>query len=233
MRPLFLLTLLAFFFTLFSCSGETNEWDRLNLKGQVKSIEEVQCDATYEDDRWVSSNNCSPGYQVTNFNPQGQYINILTFNNEGDTMSMAKIKYEEGEMVEEVYYQRRPYPPRRLEVVPGSRTLMERVSADQINFEVWQRDEMVFEGATYYDSKGRIEKQAQVIKGREVMVHHVYEKDLLVENFQMEIDGTRSATQLYDYVEFDDQGNWTVQLVYLGEEKISPELAVTRKLEYY
>ena len=233
MRPFSLLTLLAFFFILFSCSGETNEWDRLNLRGQVKSIQEVQCDATYEDDMWVSSNNCSAGYQITNFNPQGQYVNILKFNNENDTVSMAKIKYEEGEMVEEVYYQRRPYPPRRLEVVPGSRTLMERVSADQINFEVWKRDEMVFEGATYYDSKGRIEKQAQVIKSREVMVHHVYEKDLLVENYQMELDGTRSATQLYDYVDFDDQGNWTVKLIYVGDEKISPELAVTRKLEYY
>ena len=92
---------------------------------------------------------------------------------------------------------------------------------------------MVFEGATYYDSRDRIEKQAQVIRSREVMVHHVYEKDLLVENFQIEIDGTRSATRLYDYVEFDDQGNWTVKLVYVGEEKISPELAVTRRLEYY
>lgn len=233
MRPLSLLTLLAFFFILFSCSGETNEWDGLNLKGQVKSIEEVQCDATYEDDRWVPSTNCSAGYQVTNFNPQGQYINILAFNNEGDTVSMAKMKYEEGELVEEVYYQRRPFPPIQLEIVPGSRTIMERVSADQINFEVWQRDAMVFEGATYYDSKGRIERQAQVINNREVMLHHVYEKDLLVENYQIEIDGTRSASQLYDYVEFDDHGNWTVKLVYLGDEKISPELAVTRKLEYY
>ena len=65
------------------------------------------------------------------------------------------------------------------------------------------------------------------------MVHYVYEKDLLVENFQMELDGTRSVTQLYDYVEFDDKENWTVKLVYVGEEKISPEVAVTRSLEYY
>lgn len=233
MRPLSLLTLLVFFFILFSCSGEINEWDRLNLKGQVKSIEEVQCDATYEDDRWVSSNHCSAGRQVTNFNPQGHYISILTLDNDDDTMRMAKMKYEEGEMVEEIYYQKRPFPPIRLEIVPGSRTVMERVSDDQVNFEVWQHDAMVFEGATYYDSKGRVEKQAQVIRNREVMVHHVYEKDMLVENYQIEIDGTRSATRLYDYVEFDDQGNWTVKLVYLGDEKISPEMAVTRWLEYY
>ena len=146
---------------------------------------------------------------------------------------MAKIKYVAGEMVEEIYYQRMPLTPKHSKLVPGSRTVMERVSADQVNFEVWQSDALVFEGATYFDSKGRIEKQVQVIKNREVMVHHVYEKNLMVENYQVELDGTRTATRLYDYMEFDDQGNWTVKLIYVGEEKISPEVAVTRKLEYY
>ncbi|MCK4988885.1 MAG: hypothetical protein KAS29_00305, partial [Bacteroidales bacterium] len=90
-----------------------------------------------------------------------------------------------------------------------------------------------FEGATYYDSKGRIQRQVQVINNREVIVHHVYEKNLLVEMYQEELDGTRSATQLYDYSEFDEHGNWTLRLVYNGDEKITPELAITRVLEYY
>ncbi len=233
MRHISLLTSLVLLSILFSCSGEINELDRLGLKGQVKSIKEVQCDATYENDMWVASNNCSGGYQVINFNPQGYYVNILSFDNHNDTISMTKIKYEEGEMVEEVYFQRRPFPPKQLEEVPGSKTVMDRVSAEQVNFEVWRSGAMVFEGASYYDSKGRIEKQVQVIANREVMIHHVYEKDLLVENIQMELDGTKSATRLYDYLEFDEQGNWTVKLMYLGEEKISPEVAFTRKLEYY
>ena len=233
MRPISLLTSLVLLSILFSCSGGNNELDRQGLKGQVKSIKEVQCDATYEDDMWVAADNCSGGYRVINFDPQGLYENILTFDNRNDTIGMAKIKYVAGEMVEEIYYQRMPLTPKHSKMVPGSRTVMERVSADQVNFEVWQSDALLFEGATYFDSKGRIEKQVQVIKNREVMVHRVYKKDLLVENYQVELDGTRSATQLYDYVEFDDQGNWTVKLIYVGEEKISPELAVTRSLEYY
>ncbi len=233
MRPISLLTLLALFFILFSCSGETNELDRLGLKGKVKSIKEVQCDATFEDDMWVAGNNCSGGYRVINFTPQGYYTNILTFDNRNDTVGLAKIKYEAGEMVEEVYYQRMPLTPKHSKMARSSRTMMDRVSPDQVNFEVWKGEALLFEGATYFDSKGRIEKQVQVIKDREVMVHHVYEKDLLVENYQMELDGTRSATQLYDYVDFDDQGNWTVKLIYVGDEKISPEVAVTRKFEYY
>jgi len=233
MRRISLLTSLVLLSILFSCSGEINELDRLGLKGEVKSIKEVQCDPTYEGDMWVASNKCSGTYRVINFNPQGYYEKFLSFGNHYDTLGMTRIKYEQGEMVEELYYQKRPFPPRILEIIPGSRTVMDRVSADQVNFEVWQNDALAFEGATYYDSKGRIEEQVQVIKNREVIVHHVYEKDLLVENFQMELDGTRSATQLYDYVEFDDQGNWTVKLVYVGEEKISPEQAFTREIEYY
>ena len=233
MRPVAIFTSLVLLFILFSCSGDNNELDRLGLKGAVKSITEVQCDATYEDDKWVASNNCMGGYRVINFDPQGNYIDILTFDNLNDTVGMAKVKYEGGELVEEVYYQRMPLTPRHSKLVPGSRTVMDRVSSEQVNFEVWQSDALVFEGATYYDSKGRIERQVQVIKNREVMVHHVYEKDLLVENYQIEIDGTRSATQLYDYAEFDEKGNWTVKLIYVGEEKISPEIAVTRELEYY
>jgi hypothetical protein len=233
MRPISLVTLLVLLFSLFSCSGENTELDRLGLKGQVKSIKELQCDATYENDMWVASDNCSGGYRLINFDPQGYYVNILTMDQRNDTLGMAKVIYENGDMVEEVYYQKMPLTPKHSKLVPGSRTVMARVSDDQVNFEVWQGDALVFEGATYYDSKGRIEKQVQVIKNREVMVYHVYEKDLLVENYQMELDGTRSATQLYDYVEFDTQGNWTVKLIYVGEEKISPEVAVIRKLEYY
>ena len=30
-------------------------------------------------------------------------------------------------------------------------------------------------------------------------------------------------------VDFDKHGNWTLRLVYTGEEKITPELAITRE----
>ena len=73
----------------------------------------------------------------------------------------------------------------------------------------------------------------QVVNNREVIIHHVYEKNLLVEMYQEELDGSRSATQLYEYSAFDDQGNWTLRLIYSGEEKITPGMAITRMLEYH
>ena len=31
----------------------------------------------------------------------------------------------------------------------------------------------------------------------------------------------------------DEHGNWTIKLVYIGEDKITPKLVITRTLEYY
>ena len=73
----------------------------------------------------------------------------------------------------------------------------------------------------------------QVGNDREVTIYHVYEKNMLVENYREEISGERSATQLYEYDEFDDKGNWTLRLIYVGEEKITPEMVITRELTYY
>jgi hypothetical protein len=182
---------------------------------------------------WVAGIECSNGFRVVEYDTDGFYIQGYSLSDCGDTTSLSTAKRENGVVVEESNYTRVNMTPKHSKMVLVSRTIMDRVSAEQVNFEVWQNEQLRFEGATYYDSKGRIQRQVQVINNREVIVHHVYEKNLLVEMYQEELDGTRSATQLYDYSEFDEQGNWTLRLVYTGEEKITPELAITRVLEYY
>ena len=151
----------------------------------------------------------------------------------GDTTNLSTARRENGEVVEESTYSRMNLTPKHSQMVLVSRTMMDRVADNQVNYEVWQNEQLRFEGTSYYDSKGRMERQVQVVNNREVILHHVYEKNLLIEMWQEELDGSRSATQLYDYNEFDEHGNWTLRLVYTGEEKITPELAITRVLEYY
>ena len=226
---LLLMFLLAF---LVSCSGESNDLDRHGLKGEVRATREFQCNATYENEKWVAGIDCSNGFRVVEYDTDGFYIQGYSLSDCGDTTSLSTAKRENGVVVEESNYTRVNMTPKHSKMVLVSRTVMDRVSAEQVNFEVWQNEQLRFEGATYYDSKGRIQRQVQVINNREVIVHHVYEKNLLVEMYQEELDGTRSATQLYDYSEFDEQGNWTLRLVYTGEERITPELAITRVLEY-
>ena len=196
-------------------------------------MREFQCDPTYENEKWVASSTCAKGFRVVEYDAEGNYLRSLTLSDRGDTLAMTTARRENGEMVEEIYYTREYMTPKHSRLVPVSRTIMDRVSDNQVNFEIWQKDQLRFEGATYYDSKGRLDRQVQVVNDREVMVHNVYEKNLLVEMYQVEMDGSRSGTQQYEYGEFDEKGNWTLRLVFSGEEKITPELAITRVLEYH
>jgi len=170
---------------------------------------------------------------VVEYDAEGNYVQAYSMTGAGDTTYLATVKRENGELVEETYYMRVQLTPVHSKMMLASKTVMDRVSEDQVNFEVWQDEQLRYEGTTYYDSKGRIERQVQMVNNREVIVHHIYEKNLLVEMYQEERDGSRSATQQYEYGEFDDKGNWTLRLVYTGEEKITPEMAITRTLEYY
>jgi hypothetical protein len=181
----------------------------------------------------VAGADCANGFRVVQYDEDGNYIQSFNMSDCGDTTSLSTTKRENGEVKEEYNYNRFYLTPAFSKMVLVSRTVMDRVSDDRVNFEVWQDDRLVYEGATYYDSKGRIDRRVQAVENREVTLHYVYEKNLLVEMWQEELDGSRSATQLYDYTEFDDRGNWTLRLVYTDEERIAPELAITRLLEYY
>ena len=218
---------------LVSCSGESNDLDRNGLKGKVRATRDFTCNATYENENWVAGVECDNGFRVVEYDTEGNYIQSYTMSDCGDTTTLSTSKRENGEVVEESYFTRINMTPIHSKLVLVSRTVMDRVSEEQVNFEVWQNDQLRYEGATYYDSKGRIEKQVQVVENREVIVHHVFDKNLLVEMWQEEMDGRRSATQQYEYSDFDEHGNWTLRLVYSGEEKITPEFAITRVLEYY
>lgn len=233
MKSVLALPVIVLLVSIVSCSGGSNDLDRGGLNGKVKFTKEFQCKATYENENWVASSDCSSGYRVMEYDAQGYYKQAFSMSDSGDTTTLSTAIRENGDVVEEIYSTRMQMTPKHYQMVVASRTVMDRVSDDQVNFEVWQDEQLRYEGATYYDSKGRIAKQVQVVNNREAIIHHVYDKNLLVEMYQEELDGSRSATQLYDYSEFDEKGNWTLRLVYNGDEKISPEFAITRTVEYY
>ena len=165
------------------------------------------------------------GGRIVNYDQNGLYVESIAINSAGDTTGISSCKRENGEIVEERF--------RSLYNNTTSRTILERVSAEQVNFEVWQNEQRVYEGANYFDGKGRLLRQVQVGGDREVNIYHVYEKNLLIENYREEISGERTGTQQYEYDEFDEKGNWTVRLIYVGEDKITPQLVVTREIAYY
>lgn len=217
--------LLAVMFLLVSCSGGETDLARSGLKGKVSSITERQFKAVHKDGNWVAGNPVYLGYQVRNYNREGFYLESIAVAGSGDTLGFTRCRRENGEMVEESFHS----------VVEkrSTRTLFERVSGEQVNFEVWEGEQLLYEGASYNDSKGRIVRQVGVVNDLEVVNYSVYEKNLLVELYQEDLAGNRTMTQHYEYTAFDDQGNWTSRLVYVGEEKITPEVVATREYTYY
>jgi hypothetical protein len=210
---------------LVSCTGGTNDLDRSGLEGKVKSITEHQFDATAKDGRWVAGQISYFGHHILNYNSDGFYTGSIALTQEGDTLGYTTCRRENGYLVEEVFHSSAGDS--------NSRTLMDRLSDAEENFEIWNGNQLQAEGANYFDSKGRITRQVRVVNDKEIVYQFVYEKNLLVANYEEEVTGERTSAQQYEYKEFDDRGNWTVKLVYRGEEKISPIVVITRKLEYY
>jgi hypothetical protein len=217
--------LLWFFILLISCSRSSGDLGQAGLKGKVKSVTEHQYEAEFEEGRWVAGNPSFTGHRIIHYDKNGDYIESISMSELGDTIGYTRCRRENGELVEEKFFS-------TLED-RSTRSLLERVSDEQVNFEVWEGDRLYYEGANYFDSKGRISRQVRVINDMELINYYVYEKDLLVENYQEDYTGERTITQQYEYEAFDHMGNWIRKLIYVGREKIVPDLVVTREIEYY
>lgn len=217
--------LVGIVFSLISCTSSVTDLDRTGLKGKVQSVIEHQYEARFEEGRWVTGNPSFYGHRIMNYDRDGFYLESISLNELNDTIGYTRCKRENGEMVEERYFS--------TVEERTTRTLMERVSDEQVNFELWEGNRLYYEGANFFDSRGRISYQVRVVNDLEVTNYYVYEKNLLMENYQEDETGERTFTQQYEYEAFDRKGNWTRKLVYVGTEKIVPDLVVTREIKYY
>jgi hypothetical protein len=219
------LPLMAILVVMVSCSGAFNDLDKLGLKGNIKTIIEYQYGSTYQDDKWVADEENFFAQFVINYDREGKYVNMFNIGVNMDTVAVASCRRENGDIVEETFVNKRNGQI--------TRTLMERVSDEQVNFELWLGEQMHHQGALYFDSKGRLVKKAEVVNDRDVILIHIFEKDLLVESRQEDLEGNPIETRLYEYDSFDKKGNWTTQLVYMEDEKITPTFVIKREFTYY
>lgn len=209
---------------LASCSGGDSDLAKSGLKGDISKVIENQYEAIHKDGSWSPGKPVVFGHRVILYDANGTYVKRVALSQNGDTLAYTSVRKENGETVEEVFHS----------VVNGrtTRTIMERVSEKQVNFELWEGETLHFEGASYFDSRGRLVSQVRVVNDREVMNHFVYDKKLMVKSFQEELNGQISGTQLYEYTEFDEKGNWTRRLIYPTNDRIKPEMITIREYRY-
>lgn len=218
------LFILSIALILTSCSGGDSDLAKSGLKGDISSVIVHQYEAVHKDDQWVKGKPAAFGHRILEYDAEGSYVKSLALTHTGDTIGYTTVRKENGETVEEVFHS----------LVNGrtTRTIMERVDERQVNFEVWEGETLHFEGASYFDSRGRLVSQVRVVEDREVLNHFVYDKGLMVKSFQEELSGEVSGTQLYEYTEFDEKGNWTKRLIYPSEDRIVPEVITSRIYQY-
>lgn len=209
---------------LSSCSGGNNDLVKSGLKGDISTVIENQFEAVHKDGEWSAGKPVAYGHRVILYDADGGYVKRIALSEGGDTLAYTAIRKENGETVEETFHS----------LVNGrsTRTIMERVNEKQVNFEVWEGETLHFEGASYFDKKGRLVSQVRVVDDREVMNHFVYDKRLMIKSFQEELNGQISGTQLYEYTEFDEKGNWTKRLIYPTNDRIKPQLVTLREYHY-
>jgi len=219
---------LLIFFTLgiilYSCSAGDSDLAKSGLNGNISAVSEHHFEAVHKDGEWVSGKPGLYGHRIIQYDSEGYYVKSIALTSDGDTIGYTTTRRENGENVEEVFHS----------LLDGrtTRTLMERVSEDQVNFEVWEGETMYYEGASYFDSRGRLVSQVMVVDDRQVINHFVYDKGLKIKSFQEELTGEVTATQLYEYTDFDDRGNWTKRLTYPSEDRIVPEIVTLRSYKY-
>jgi len=222
MRRAYLVFLAGLF--LLSCSSGDSDLSKRRLKGEVSMITETQHEAIHKNDQWTPGKSLY-GKRIIRYDKAGMYQGTAILTDAGDTLGITRIRREDGEMVEEVF--------RSSVNGRSTRTIMDKVSDEQTNFEVWEGDAQRYEGAFFYDSRGRTIRQVQVYDDMEESTYFVFEKDLVVESYQENEQGSRTNTQLFEYPEFDETGNWIKRLVYLDEDRIVPEVITLRNYTYY
>lgn len=218
------LFIFALILILSSCSGGDSDLAKSGLSGDISSVTEHTYEAVHKDDGWHPGKPGVYGHRIIQYDAEGNYVKSLALTHTGDTIGYTTVRKENGETVEEVFHSVRDGRT--------TRTLMERVDAGQVNFEVWEGETLYFEGASYFDSRDRLIRQVRVVDNREVMNHFVYDKGLMVKSFQEELNGEVSGTQLYEYTEFDEKGNWTGRLIYPTDDRIVPEVIIVRSYQY-
>jgi len=228
----YLLFLIAFLF-LFSCSSKINDKGRSGLKGRVLSVKEIRCDPVRSNDKWVAGESLAQDFRILCFDKKGNLIKSYKVNMEGDTVTSTTSVHENGDMVREVFYSREEVSPTESIMIESNRIEYDRVSEEQVNWNIWKGDQQTGHGATYYDRMGRIVMQKQVRYNTEETLHYIYDKILLMEHYREDMSGNITVRQFFDYDDFDKHGNWKLMLIYPDADKIIPDFVISREIDYY
>ena len=222
------LSLFILLIALFTSCGDSSEYKFWGLKGRVKKCTERVYYADQKDGEWELSGMRDQGNFRVSFDEDGKYTGVDYFNSsEVSTGKLIPVR-EMGRIVEEPYYD-------ELGVLIYTNKIKEESGGEQ-EYESFDNHQVKTGAGKMIRKNGRLLKQIyRTYIDDEVNTRYTteyeYDKDgnMIVQK-QMDGDGDVKLTIKFEYLEFDNIGNWTKRLVY---EDDWPATIVVREIEYY
>ncbi len=220
------------FAMLSSCAKKTH-WSSYELHGEVKKYTENQYEPVKKLGEWHKGE--SLGYQSfsKSFSEEGDFERADFFDKNNKLLTYMIPKKENGKIVEEVTYD-----------VAGEfqvKTVYTYLSETKIEFTSYAsyKDELVevAVGTLYLKNGKRIRRDFKTLHDGEVeyevSMKFLYTKNGMTSGIEKTYPDGNSVTVKLQYLEFDDQNNWTKRLDYSSKEDTIPKKIVIRTYEYY
>lgn len=219
----------VFFITvmsIISCADESRYKD-WGLKGRVKSFKETLHEPEHKFGKWEAGEKRFYGNFRVSFDEKGKLVDISYFD-ENDKLSGKIVSVMEGgKVVEEIYYKE--------DGQLDTRTTINYLSKSEIEFEAFDKEgKKVRNGKTILEN-GKIKEQTLIFyedsKVRdELTILFGYDKDGNMSTMKRLSKDRDTYVTLFEYLEFDKQGNWTKRI---GYENGNLKDIYIRDIEYY
>ena len=218
---------------LSACTERSSytSWQMMNLQGQVKSFEENTYETTKESGKWQVGEKKLYGHSKVGFDADGILLYTDIFEKGEGLVVKFKSKIEKGMIVEQAQYDK----DGNLE----SNTVYDNESEDESTSETFDNNGNKIAGSTTYMNQGLITKymlelyDAGDLVDRIVTIYQHNDQGNLISEKQTYKEEEKSFFYRYEYLEYDEQNNWTKKLVFDSETESEPSGLITRTYEYY
>jgi len=212
---------------LHSCSSSPTILDRFNLKGPVKKMTVEQFTAIENDGEWKKGEISDYGNYIMKFDRKGNLENMEYTNADGETRMELIPEYEDGEIAEEIMYNK--------EGKEISHTKFNRISEEELRFKGYNtKGERVNKGKSIFEDNLIVKQEFEDNYGNELKTHFKYNRNgELTEQKQVDAEGEIIFHALFEIIEYDKKKNWIKALQFDMDNEDEPVFIIVREFDYY
>jgi hypothetical protein len=226
-RHFFLLTLLV---ALFASCSKNNDRQRFGLKGEVKTFVEHYYEVEESGDEWQIGQQLGYGNNKVYFSEDGLYQKVHYFNEEDKFIGKLVPERDGDKIVSESYIDESG------EVT--STTKISHPGKDIMEFEGYDLEgNLINKGKTIYENHRLVSQEYTAYYDGDTIVFissYTYDENGNIKTQLQKDDGeSEGSTFSFEYLKFDEKGNWTERLDYDNEMGEKPIRKAIREYTYY